>query len=313
MANEPKRALMILSNIGKYIFELGKSKEVTSLEIEDKWILSRLNNLVETATKEIESIRPDFYLKAIENFFVLDLSRTYIQIIRDRVQQDSKTRDSALSTLFKCYSTVLKLLAPTIPFLTEKIYQDFKEKFKLKEESIHLCEWPKSDLKLIGNNLEERFEVAKKVIEKSLALRTEKKVNLRWPLKSVSIESKSEIKDLTEVIKKQVNVKNVLFKKSKLDDIKIDLDFKQDKELEEEGYLREVIRAIQDARKKSNLKKEQEIKLSLKCDDFLKKIIEKNQDYVKSIVNTSLIDFNPGKKQLKSKTDIKNKQIEVYF
>jgi len=314
IAEENKRALAILHNISRYIKGLGKFKESKKFEIEDKWILSKLNSLIDNCTNYLEEFKPDYYLKAIEDFFILDLSRTYIQMIRDRVQQESKTRDTALTTLFRCYNTVLKLLAPAIPFTTEEIYQNLKTVFELKEESIHLFDWPKPEFKAINEEIEENMKNVSKIIEKSLALRAEKKINLRWPLKSLIVTFSKDFKDFSNVLQKQVNVKEVIFKKKKVKEPEVNLDFKTNEELEKEGYLREIARLIQGARKKASLKKEDEISLSLKCDNHIEKIVSENSDFIKKLVNTKTINFKPNtKSKLKIKKKIKDHNLEVYF
>jgi isoleucyl-tRNA synthetase len=316
LADEPRRVLTILFNIGNYVKELPEFSKIKNqdLQIEDKWILSRLNHVVQDATKYMEDFKPDFYLKTIEDFFVTDLSRTYIQIIRERVQQDNKTKNAALYTLFNSYINILKLLAPTIPFLTENVYQELKKKFNLKEESLHLCDWTVADEKAIDEKLEKKFEQVRKVIEKALAIRVEKQTNIRWPLKKITIKVEEDIKDFSEVIKRQTNVKEIIIKKEKIAEPEVELDFSMNKEFEEEGYLREIIRVMQDARKKASLKKDQEIEMSINCDDFIKNIISKNEKNIKTVVNISLIKFlKTTKQKSQTKKKIKDHEIEVYF
>ncbi|MEM2089674.1 MAG: isoleucine--tRNA ligase [Candidatus Pacearchaeota archaeon] len=312
LAKDAERALKILENVGRYVLEnLQPEVKQKKLQPEDLWLLSRLNSSIEEATKNLEEYKPDFYLKAVENFLVSDLSRTYIQIVRERVQQKSETRDAALYTLCEAYLTVLRLLAPTIPFTTEYIFQQFRKKLKL-EESIHLCEWPKADKKKINKKLEEKFDIVKKIIEKALAQRSKSQISLRWPLKKVKIETNVDLSDLLDIIKKQVNVKEVEIKKTKTEEPKVELETEMTKELEEEGYLREITRLIQEARKKAALKKGQLIGLQIKCDNYLENLIKKNEKDIKEKVNASSIKFEKGAK-LRLKKMIKDHEIEIYF
>ncbi|UCD20662.1 MAG: isoleucine--tRNA ligase [archaeon] len=317
LAEKNKRAFVILNNIARYVKGLGEFKDdKKNLRTEDNWILSKLNNLVDKTTQYLEQYQPDLYLKAVENFFILDLSRTYIQIIRDRVQQESKTRNAALTTLFKCYLTVLKLLAPTIPFTTEKIFQDIRKVFNLKEESIHLCNWPKADMPMTNENLEKDFENVLKIIEMGLAFRSESQIGLKWPLSEAKIITKDLKlgKEFIEVIKSQLNVKNVSFTKGKEKEIKVKLNKEITPELKEEGYLRELMRLVQAARKKAGLNKQQKIKLGVKSDVFMKKIIEKNKKELQEKVNASSVKFLTKKEgSLKLKKKIKDQDIEIYF
>ncbi|MFH1425316.1 MAG: isoleucine--tRNA ligase, partial [archaeon] len=148
---EPKARLNILFNIGRLIND---SKPSNKLLVEDKWILSKLNSLIKEVTEELESLHPHKVARAIENFWLNDLSRGYIQFVRDRISED----DSAVSSTLKtAYIEVLKLFAPICPFTTEHIWQSLKEKKLVKEESVHLCNWSKADSKKIDKKLEEDF------------------------------------------------------------------------------------------------------------------------------------------------------------
>lgn len=313
---ECERTLRILENVGKYILENLDSKpkesERKNLQIEDLWILSRINSTIKESTSNLELFKPNIYLKILEDFLVLDLSRTYIQIVRYRVQEKHKTRGAALYAMTKAYLTLLKLLAPTIPFLTEYLFQKFKEKLDLKEESIHLCDWPIPEEKEINKNLEEKFEIVKKVIEKVLAERAKQKIGLRWPIKKIEIRTDVELDEFIEIIKTQTNAKEIKIKKAKTKGIEVKIDTKITKELEEEGYLREIIRLIQEGRKRAGLKKEQKIILYVNCSEFIKKIIEKNKESIKEKVNASSIEFCK-KESPKISKKIKSHEIEIYF
>ncbi|MCS7134661.1 MAG: class I tRNA ligase family protein, partial [Candidatus Pacearchaeota archaeon] len=296
----------IIENFPKN-FEMEEKKK---LEIEDRWILSRINSTIEEATKNLESFKPDFYCKVVENFLINDLSRTYIQIARSRIQE--KQDESAIYVLCYSYLNVLKLLAPIIPFLTEHIFQKLKNYLKLKEESIHLCEWPKADKKKINKKLEKKFEKTKEIIEKILAERAKKNINLRWPIKKIKIETRENIKEFVEVIKRQVNVKEIEIKKGKTKETKIWLDLSMTEELEEEGYLREIIRLMQEARKRASLRKGEMIEIYVKCSDFLKEIIKKREDLIKNKVNASSIRFEEDG-TLRIRKKIKDHEIAIYF
>ena len=81
VANDPRNNINILYNISK-LLEKGK---ISSLKIEDKWILSKLNSLIKKVTEEIENLHPHLASRALKNFWINDLSRGYIQIVRERI------------------------------------------------------------------------------------------------------------------------------------------------------------------------------------------------------------------------------------
>ncbi|MDP6642216.1 MAG: isoleucine--tRNA ligase [Candidatus Nanoarchaeia archaeon] len=293
---EPKNNINILYNMGKLV-ENGKKKKY---EIEDKWILSKFNSLIEKVTTELESLHPHLAVNSLQDFWLNELSRGYIQFVRDRLAEGDETSKTVLSEV---YLNLIKLCGPIIPFVTEKIYQDLKKELKLKEESIHLNSWPKENKKLIDKKLEENFELGKKVMQEILSERENAKIGIRWPLSKAEIlvEEPTKIKSLQSLIENQTNIKKLILKKGKL---KVKLDTKLTKELEQEGFARELTRRIQNLRKKSGLKKQDSITLNLNTNYDLGKFIEELKDKVgaKSLTNkltkTSLKQNIKGKEFL---------------
>ena len=304
---EPRNNINILYNMRNLV---EKSEKVVKLEIEDKWILSKLNFLIKKVTLEIEELHPHLATRALQDFWLNDLSRGYIQTIRERI---SRGNESAKFILKEVYLDLIKLCAPFIPFVTEKIYQELKEKLFLKEESIHLCAWPDFDEKKINKKLEEEFLFAMQVIEKVLAERSEKGIGVRWPLSKVVVKSDKKLsKEVQEIMLKRINVKKVEFVSSKT--FEVSLDLKMTKELEEEGYFREITRVIQDSRKKAGLTKDQEISLVINTEKYLTEIVEKNMKDMLKKANCKKIEFNKsGNYKNKFDFKIKNKKVEVAF
>ena len=139
---EIQKTFRILNNVNNFIFQL-ENKNKKETKIEDKWILSRYNSLIKGVTENYNKFKYSEIVEAFERFLVFDLSRTYIKIVRDRA-------DETYDILNRIRIDLLKLLAPIIPFLTEKIWQDFKERKLVKQESVHLSDWPKPNKKLIN-------------------------------------------------------------------------------------------------------------------------------------------------------------------
>ena len=178
----------------------------------------------------------------------------------------------------------MKLFAPTCPFISEAIYQEMR-KFGLKEESIHLCGWPKCDEKMIDKKLEEEFAFSRDVIEGALAERSMKGVGVRWPLSEIRAKTDKKLsKEFQEIVLRQVNAKKIIFEEGK--GLEVQLNMKMTPELEAEGYSRELTRLIQDARKQSNLKKEQRINLVVSCEKDLENYFKKFEKSIAEKVNT---------------------------
>ncbi len=325
LVKQKHRHINILWNIKNYILELANliksnpEKIKPKPDIEEKYILSRCHTTIEEVTKLFENYHLDEVITKIESLF-LELSRVYIQLIREKSSIGSKKEKQAI--LYATYQTLLnciKLFSPVCPFITETIYQEFKKEFKLKKESIHLCEWPKSNKKLIDKKLEQDFSLALEIIEKTLAKRSEVGIGIRWPLAKLDIETNQKLNPkLEEVIKKQVNVKKINLKKkaSKKKILKVTLDIKISPELEAEGYARETARFIQGARKKAGLIKEQKITLIISCEKKIQDYIKKNVSFIKERVNASKLTIKNNIKQKQEhefEKEIKKQKIKIAF
>ena len=202
-------------------------------------------------------------------------------------------------------------MAPFAPYLTDKIYLEING----KKESVHLDNWPKVENKLIDNKLEHNFNYIKLVIQKILSEREKLNLGTRWPLGKVTItctkDALNSLKGLVDLIKNQTNLKEVIIKSDDsllssrgYNDFSVELDTSMTKELEEEGYYREVMRRIQDLRKKNSLKREDKINLNIFIDINLKNFEKeiKERAGVKILSHKNLVN---GK--------IKDKDFEISF
>jgi isoleucyl-tRNA synthetase len=242
-------------------------------EIEDRWILSRLNSTIKEATEGLENYQIEKGLDPVMSFMVNDFSKTYIKMIRDRT--DKNVQNVCGEILEK----TSKLLAPYAPNITDVIYQEFGK------TSVHLSEWPKADGKKIYEKLEKEFLSVMKIIEVGMAKRDEAKIGLKWPLKSAEIKCPEKIsRDSEEIIMRQLNVKEISITKG--EDIEITLDTRMTPELEAEGYSRELSRKIQVMRKNAGLQKGQEINLAIRCEKDLLKNLGNYSDFLKERTNS---------------------------
>ncbi len=282
--------LTVLYNCNNYYNQLENKKP--SMKIEDKWILSKLNSLIEKVTKELENYSLNDSFEAILDFVVKDFSRAYIKMTRGR--------DDTKKILGEVLEKVSLLLAPFAPYISEYIYSDFSK------QSVHLSKWPKTDKKNINKKLEEEFEDALLIIEKGLSERDREKIGLKWPLSKAEISLIKEIsKKLERIIAEQLNVKKLVFKKKK--EISVKFDTKLTPELEAEGYAREVSRKVQAFRKKLGLNKNDEIELQLIVEEKFKEILEKKVDFIKERTNSKALLFATDKEKFKKNNEFKIK------
>src|SRR3989344_4717303 len=294
------RNLEVLMNTSKYLLNYIDSKKSSKLQIEDKWMLSRLNSTIKKTTELMDQYKLDEIAVPIEELF-LDLSRTYIQFVRDRI--DEKI---VINTIEKVLVESIKMLSVISPFITEEIYQNLKKSLKLKEESIHLEKWPKFDSKLIDKKMEEEMINVQKIIQEAVAQREKIQLGIRWPLLEAEIHTKHKIKPFEDLIKKQINVKKIIFKDSKEFQM-IKLNQQLTPELLKEGYTREVIRRINDLRKKAKLNKNDRIELKIESKQEL------DLDLIKKQVNATLKEIKNPK--IKESFKIKDKEfhVDIYF
>ncbi len=284
---------MILFNIHKFVslFGFEIKKNAKGKEIEDKWILSRLNS---TIKEVIDNYNRYTFHKATEkmmDFVVNDLSRRYIQITRNR--EDTK------DILNYCFVSLIKLLAPIAPHLTEYLYKEMGAK-----NSIHLEEFPK--IRRIDKVLEGEFEHTLQIIETGLAERDKLKIGLKWPLAKAKISTPSVKlnKQLQRIIANQLNVKSIEIKKAK--EISVELDIELTPELEAEGYARELSRKVQAFRKKLGLEKKDKIDLLILVDKNFKEVLETNKNFIKERTNSENLEITTDTKN-KIKENFKNK------
>jgi isoleucyl-tRNA synthetase len=191
----------------RFDMALDEAKEFDVAELEDNWMLSKLNSFIHEVTDLMDNYKYNHAQEAIINFTVDVFSRTYIKLIRDRTQE----KDEGLAYVMKTtLSAIVKTLAPFAPYITEKIYRDFT-----KEDaawSVHFSSWPKAGT--INKDLEKQFAFAQDLIQGILAARDKAKIGVRWPLATVQVVS-SDVQELDQAIidlvLAQTNIKNVQF------------------------------------------------------------------------------------------------------
>jgi len=302
--------LQVFWNIHNYLLDLTRTyklkpgkPDMSTAGIEEKYILSRLYSTMRVAEEKHEKYLLNEITPLIGELF-LDLSRDYIQFVRDK-----KDKQIVVDTLYECLVNIVKILAPSLPFITEAVYQDLKKEYGLlKEESIHLCGWPEYDENLINPGLEEEVRVAEEVITLILGRREEAGLGVRWPLAraEVFVENPNVLKKTEELVKKQTNIKKLLIKKGKL---RVDIDTKLTSSLEQEGFAREIARRIQALRKKAGLKRTNKVKVIVETDFVLDK---QYFEELKERVGAKELVFrkkSEEKSEYESKAEIRKKEF----
>jgi isoleucyl-tRNA synthetase len=248
------------ANIGKFQPLNFQSQIQKSKNVLDRWLISRLNNLVKVVTESLDRFDAFTASHQIQGF-VEDLSTWYIRRSRDRVSpvgKNEQDQEICFRTLYSVLVTLAKLLAPFNPFMAEEICRNLTEK-----QSVHLEDWPKADEDLVDEVLEEKMRLVRKICEAGHAKRKELGIKVRQPLKRAKCKGQRAKLDeeLVQLIKDELNVKAVIWEKEKIGEPKVEFDTKITQELKEEGEARELIRQIQEARKLAGCRLDEQIEV----------------------------------------------------
>jgi len=222
----------------------------------DKWILARLNQLIEVTTDGMDNYDLPKATRPITEF-IDDLSTWHIRRSRDRFKGDNKKdKESALKTTGFILLQLSKIMAPFMPFMAEQLWQKVTgNDFKDKDRSVHLEEWPKaSEQQKADSRVLEKMEVVRKIVELGLAKRDEAGIRVRQPLQKLEIGNlKLGLnEEYVKLIKDEVNIKDVVCGKGK-GELEVKLDIKISEELKQEGIKRELVRSINNLRKDAGL------------------------------------------------------------
>jgi isoleucyl-tRNA synthetase len=239
-----KKLVSRLENVVQ-LYEMNKPENVTaqstSAHVLDVWMISRVHELVRDATRGYEEYKLDEATRGLADI-IDDISVWYTRRSRERLKGDTGAEDQmrAYETLTYTLQTLAKVMAPAMPFLAERVYAQVGG----EKESVHLESWP------LGGNIQEDVLVAMKetrtLVSEALMKRTESKVGVRQPLSLLTL--KTELTDeYLGIIKEEVNVKQVVRGAETV------LDTVITEELQVEGDVRNLMRAIQDARKEKGL------------------------------------------------------------
>jgi len=183
----------------------------------DRWVLSKLNSLIQTVDEDFSDFEPTRAGRAIQEFTVDHLSNWYVRLCRRRFWKGDYTQDkiSAYQTLYHCLCTVAKLSAPIAPFYMDRLYQDLnKVSRKESSSSVHVADFGKVIESNIDIDLEERMEIAQKLSSMVLSIRKKESIKVRQPLQKMMVpvldpKFKRQLKDVEALILSEVNVKEL--------------------------------------------------------------------------------------------------------
>lgn len=216
----------------------------------NRWVLARLEQVTEEVGAKLEGYDITGAARTLEEFVVGDFSQWFLRRSRRRLQrpQNVKEKDEAAAVIGHVLFVISLLAAPFVPFLSEKIYQELRKKTKKGLLSIHLCAWPQEKYLLQKKEKQKilaEMVIMRLVVAEALKLRAAAGIKVRQPLSSLTLPHRDLEGEsgLIEVLKDELNIKQVLF-----GDVLM-LDTNITPELKEEGYMREIVRNIQEMRR----------------------------------------------------------------
>lgn len=203
----------LYANIDKFKFSEDLIPYSERPEI-DRWIISKLNSVVKEFTELMDNYDVTRAARLISSFTIDDLSNWYVRRNRRRFWKSeiNANKIAAYQTLYECLITVVKLTSPFAPFIAEEIYLNLNSVTK-KEifESVHLAELPVPYY--FDIQLEEKMDIAQKVVYLTRTIRAKSNLKVRQPLKKVMVVVDKSVQDsldqMKDVVLDEVNIKTM--------------------------------------------------------------------------------------------------------
>lgn len=354
-----------------------KPERPEELAEEDRWVLSKVNGLIDTVGEKYESSYFHEAVRRLEEFILEDLSRWYLKSTRERIKQGD---EAARWTLGQVLEKTCLLMAPIAPYTTEKIYQDMGG-YKV---SVHMENFPEPEIEERVEELEGGMETARELVEKAVKIRDEKQYSLRWPAKEMIVSTDDDTKylleGLTDLILRMANVDRMKFGEvstilkakpdysklgpkfgssaekvadiveelepseiEQLQDtgvIKVDgydleeedvnvkrvtsekvrgkefsegqiyLDLHMDENIKERAFASEVIRAIQQKRKKENLEVEDVVNINFEGDY---EPVMKQEEELRNRVNVEKISYGGEEQDITEEVGFEGNKVKFSF
>jgi isoleucyl-tRNA synthetase len=281
----------------------------------NEWLYTRLNYTIKEVNEYLDIYRipqATHQIKACMD----DMSKWYIRTARN----DFASGDiEFLQTLYDNFVTLLHLLAPFAPFITEYLYQQLVVSQNPQAvESIHLSQYPEYEGE-IDELVLNQVEQVKIILEQGFKLREVSSIKVRQPLQSLGIEGLELADWMKDIIRTEINVKEVVTHNVSDNSIEhlgyiLSLDDTITDELREEGLVRELIRNLQITRKNARLSKEQNIKLTVDASDIIVNLIKTHQAIISEPVGVVEWEFKSLSEQENTqKVKVEQEEFLIYI
>lgn len=203
----------LYANIDGFVFDTENETDWSKRPELDRWILSRLQELIRNVENYLSDYEPTKAARSIEYFVDEELSNWYVRLNRRRFWKGDMSEDKqmAYETLHYCLQSLAQLISPIAPFFADRLYQDLNPK---QQESVHLSYWPKVKEEAIDSHLNERMALARNLSSMVLALRKKERLKVRQPLQKIMVPALSEekaqlLESIKDILLAEVNVKEL--------------------------------------------------------------------------------------------------------
>src|SRR6202521_750678 len=244
----------------------------------DRWLLAEVAVTIADVDKAMEAYDPPTAARRLEGF-VLDLSTWYVRRSRRRFWKSESDADkrSAYQTLYQVLVSVAQLLAPFMPFVSESMYQNLAAGRQGQPESVHLSDWPVAASDWRDDALRQQMSVVRRLVATGLAARNTAGIKVRQPLRAVTIAEKPLKPELEGVLLEELNIKAARYQ-GEGGGLTLDTEITEDLKLE--GLGRDIVRTIQELRKRCGFAVEDRIRLYYQGDGVLARALERGRDYI---------------------------------
>ncbi|SEJ07229.1 Isoleucyl-tRNA synthetase [Cyclobacterium xiamenense] len=206
----------LYANLDDFVYRKESKIPVQDRPELDRWILSKLQSLIQETGKAYEAYDVTPATREIMNFTVDQLSNWYVRLARKRFWRGELNADkqAAYETLYECLETLCKLMAPVAPFYADWLFKNLTASQTGAAQSVHLTDWQDADENLIQKPLESSMQLAQEISSLVHSLRKKEKLKVRQPLQKILIpvlqpETQAYIQHVEELIKSEVNVKSI--------------------------------------------------------------------------------------------------------
>lgn len=285
-----KKLVMRLDNVRSFyaLYDDATEASAESPVLLDRWILGRLNQLIEQSTAGYEAYELDVATRPIADF-IDDLSTWYLRRSRDRFKGDNpQDASAARATLRHVLLTLAKSMAPIMPFYAEYLYRSIRD--EKSPISVHLCEWPKPGV--YDEAMLADMQTTREVVSLGLEARSAANIKVRQPLASLTVYGRAPLSEgYQALVRDEVNVKEVRFAP---DGEGASLDTVLTPALKEEGDLREIIRAVQGARKEHNLLVTDRPHTTIVASSELYAVAKKHEAHIQKVTGAGALTLEQG-------------------